>query len=358
MTKVLTSALVLVAMIVTSTMVISAADKNNSSIPLSPVRVALAVEQMMSPVAWLPGTVISRNDARLAAEVSGRITWVAEIGTNIKKGEPVVRMDDTLIRQESIEQDAVVEREKARLVFAQREMKRLKKLASKSNAAQSRLDEAEAESHVTQSNLRAAEARAKQMRDRLQRMVILAPFDSVVTERFLTNGEWADSGKTVVRVVDTQQLEVQARVPGSNLEFVAEGSEVELRSFNTFAKGIVRAIVPVGDDRSRLYEMRIDPGEVNWPAGTTVRVAVPVSNERLVTAVPRDALVLRRSGITLFRIRTDNTAERLMVITGIASGDLIEVKGDVKTGDRVVIRGGERLKQGEKVRIITSGQEE
>ncbi|MDH5594769.1 MAG: efflux RND transporter periplasmic adaptor subunit, partial [Gammaproteobacteria bacterium] len=90
MTKVLTSALVLVAMIVTSTMVISAADKNNSSIPLSPVRVALAVEQMMSPVAWLPGTVISRNDARLAAEVSGRITWVAEIGTNIKKGEPVV----------------------------------------------------------------------------------------------------------------------------------------------------------------------------------------------------------------------------------------------------------------------------
>jgi RND family efflux transporter MFP subunit len=261
-------------------------------------------------------------------------------------------MDDTLIKQESIEYDSAVEREKARLVFAQREMKRLKKLASKSNAAQSRLDEAEAEKRVTRSNLRAAEARAQQMRDRLQRMAIKAPFDAVVTERFLKNGEWADSGETVVRVVDTTQLEVQARVPGNSLGFIEEGSEVELRSVNTNVKGVVRAMVPVGDDRSRLYEMRIDIKEGNWPAGTTVRVAVPVSSARTVIAVPRDALVLRRSGTSLFRITSDNTAERLMITTGIASGDLIEVKGNVQSGDRVVIRGGERLKQGEKVRII------
>ncbi len=358
MGRIITFTLVLLAGLIISPVVVSAADKNETDYSSSPVRIARAVEHMMAPVAWLPGTVISRNDARLSAEVSGRIIWVAEVGTVIKQGEAVVRMDDTLIKQESIEHDAAVEREKARLVFAQREMKRLKKLASKSNAAQSRLDEAEAEKRVTRSNLRAAGARAQLTRDRLQRMVIVAPFDSVVTERFLKNGEWADSGKTVVRIVDTTQLEIQARVPGNSLGFIEEGIEVDLRSVNTSAKGLVRAIVPVGDDRSRLYEMRIDIKDVNWYAGATVRVAVPVSSARTVIAVPRDALVLRRSGTSLFRIRSDNTAERLMITTGIASGDLIEVKGDVKSGDRVVIRGGERLKQGEKVRIILSGPDQ
>lgn len=355
MRKVIVFTLMFLINMVASPIVVSAADKQKPARAASPVQTAQAIEHIMAPVSWIPGTVISRNDARLAAEVNGRIIWVAEVGAFVKQGEAVARLDDTLIKQESIEQNAAVEREKARLVFAKREMKRLKKLASESNAAQSRLDLAEADRSVTHSNVRAAEARAKLMQDRLARMVIVSPFDSVVTERYLQNGEWADSGTTVVRVVDTSQLEVQVRVPSTSLAFIKEGDEVELSSVNTTNKGIVRTIVPVGDDRSRLYEMRIDIKEANWPAGTTVRVAVPVSNARKVIAVLRDALVLRRSGASLFRIRPDNTAEHLSITIGIASGDYIEVKGDVKPGDHIVIRGGERLRAGQSVRILPAG---
>ena len=67
-------------------------------------------------------------------------------------------------------------------------------------------------------------------------------------------------------------------------------------------------------------------------------------------AVPRDALVLRRDGTTVFRILADDTAERVSVQTGIAAGDLIEVTG-IEPGDRVVTRGGERLRPGQKVVI-------
>jgi len=70
-----------------------------------------------------------------------------------------------------------------------------------------------------------------------------------------------------------------------------------------------------------------------------------------VTVIPRDSLVLRRSGVSVFRILDDNTAERVKVTTGMAEGDLIEVQGDIQPGDRVVIRGGERLRAGQEVEV-------
>jgi hypothetical protein len=86
-----------------------------------------------------------------------------------------------------------------------------------------------------------------------------------------------------------------------------------------------------------------------WSAGQGVRIAIPTAASRPATVIPRDALVLRRDGTTVFRILDDNTAERIAVETGMAEGDFIEVIGDIQPGDAVVIRGGERLRAGQEV---------
>ena len=62
-------------------------------------------------------------------------------------------------------------------------------------------------------------------------------------------------------------------------------------------------------------------------------------------------LVLRRDGTTVYRIDAEGLAQRVGVTTGIAVGELIEVDG-IASGDRVVIRGGERLRPGQNVTII------
>ncbi|MEM6576805.1 MAG: efflux RND transporter periplasmic adaptor subunit, partial [Pseudomonadota bacterium] len=58
------------------------------------VETALAVRQEVASTSWFPGTVVSRNDARIAAEVSGRATWVAEVGTALEAGGEIARVDD------------------------------------------------------------------------------------------------------------------------------------------------------------------------------------------------------------------------------------------------------------------------
>ena len=71
-------------------------------------------------------------------------------------------------------------------------------------------------------------------------------------------------------------------------------------------------------------------------------------------AVPRDALVLRREGASVFRVNDDMTAEKISVITGLGAGSLIEVIGEVDVGDRVVVRGAERLDTGVPVQISST----
>lgn len=321
--------------------------------PPAPVVVLEAKEQVLAPVTWFPGSVISRNDAKLAAEEHGRLIEVVEVGAQVGTGDAVARIDDSLLRQALTETKTEVTRELARLEYYEREVTRLEKLATGNNVAQNQLDEALSNRSVTRSELAAARARVALTQERLRRFVVRAPFDGVVTERLMQTGEWAETGKPVVRLVDSESVEVQVWVPVNSLEFVQVGSELALQSNPRNTAGSVRTIVPVGDDRSRLYELRLSIVGQGWPAGQTLRVAVPTATPRSVVAIHRDALVLRRSGTTVYRILPDNSAEAVVVDTGIAAGELIEVSG-IEPGDRVVTRGGERLRPGQMVQITNA----
>ncbi len=77
-----------------------------SQAPAAPVSIDQARLDTFSASVWVPGSVISRNDARIGAETDGRITWVAEVGEFIEAGSPVARVDDTDLRLELADNEA------------------------------------------------------------------------------------------------------------------------------------------------------------------------------------------------------------------------------------------------------------
>jgi CTP synthase (UTP-ammonia lyase) len=74
------------------------------------VKVATASVKDIAPVTLVPGTVVSRNDARLSAEVEGRLTMVADVGTEVAGGDPVATIEDTTLRLQAAELEAQVTR--------------------------------------------------------------------------------------------------------------------------------------------------------------------------------------------------------------------------------------------------------
>ena len=315
----------------------------------APVVVVEAESREMTPLIQVAGTVISRNDSRLAAQVEGQVIWVAEVGTQLGIGEEAARLDDVLIRDVLVEEQARLAREQANVKFNQAEAQRLTKLAKDNNAAISRLEQAQRDLAISRSELTAAKSRIAQTQEKQQRTIIKVPFAGVVTEQFIQAGEWADPGTAIVRLVDTASLEARAWIPVTALPYIKTGSRLGLTIAGQAASGTVRTVVPVGDDQSRLYELRLLLDGGSWSAGQSVRVAIPVAAARAAIVIPRDALVLRRDGTTVFRILYDNTAARIVVETGMAEGGYIEVIGEISPGDAVVIRGAERLRAGQEV---------
>jgi len=319
--------------------------------PPVPVQVVEAELTILAPTLDIPGTVVSRNDARLAAEVPGRLSWIAEIGARVAKGEAVAKIEDTFLRLQKQEFEGIVAREKSRRGFLEREVQRLRTLAEENIAAKNLLDQRESELSGADSDLDVATARLLQTEVQLSRTKIVAPFPGIVTERLQSPGEHTSSGVAVVRLIQPDDIEVVARAPLASLNYVIEGSELLVIGDRHRGNGTVRTLVPFGDGRSHLFEIRVTLPETPWRIAESVRLGVPSAEPIEVLAVPRDALVLRREGTTVFRILDDDTAERITVTTGLGTGGMIQITGGIKVGDRVVTRGAERLRAGQKVDI-------
>jgi len=318
----------------------------------SPVNVAEVKQLLMAPQTWVAGTVISRHEARLAAEVAGRLVLVKEVGTQVKEGDVVARIDPTFVKLKIEEFQARVEADRARLEFLKSEVRRNERLATQNNAAQTRLDELRADREVARSELQISQVRLKQAQEELHRHVIRSPFTGVVVERLMRRGERVAVNDNVARVIDSRALEVQAWAPLETLGFVRKGDSLTLKINDQEINAPVRALVAAGNARSRLLDLRISLDDGVWTAGQTVRVALPVATAKTVLAVPRDALVLRRDGAFVFRISAENKAQRIAVKPGVASGPLVAVSGELNAGDTIVVRGGERLRPGSTVKIL------
>ena len=177
------------------------------------VRVATASMQSLAPLTMVPATVVSRNDAKLAAEVTGRLLDVADVGTVAVKGDVVAQIEDTAIRLRRDELLAEVERAKARLRYLESEERRYVQLAESNLAAATKLEETRSDRDVSRGDLQVARSRLAQIEDQLDRTRIRAPFGGIVVERLMMPGERVETGRNVVRIVDQQHLEVIARAP-------------------------------------------------------------------------------------------------------------------------------------------------
>jgi RND family efflux transporter MFP subunit len=207
------------------------------------VKTAEAVVKDIAPVTRVAGTVVSRNDARLSAEVTGRLPSVADVGTEVKAGEPVARIEDTALRLRNAELAAQVTRAEARLRFLEGEEQRFSQLAADNLAAVTQLELTRSDRDVARGDLDIAKARLEQNRDQLIRTEILAPYSGIVVERLMTPGERVEEGGEVVRLVDQQHLEVIARAPLDYFSFIQPGQSVALSAGNVQSMGVVRRVI-------------------------------------------------------------------------------------------------------------------
>ena len=316
------------------------------------VEVATAHTTKLAPHTWIPGSVVSRDDARIAGIVAGRVMWIAEVGQRVAAGGALARLDDTLVKLKVADLQAQVERAQAQAKLAQTQLDRYQNLAATKIYSPSQLDDARAQLEVAQHDVARLTAQLGQAKYENEQSQIRAPFPGVVAERFTQRGEYLQVGAPVVRLVNTVDVEARATAALAFATSVKPGQKAMLRVASEQLTGKVRAVVPVGDERSRQFEIRVAFSPAQWPVGTAVEVSVPTGAERSAVVVPRDAIVVRQSHSYVMRVAGNGTVERHEIESGSAVEDLVEIRSGVQAGDRLVVRGAELLEPGQPITIV------
>ena len=144
--------------------------------PPAPVQVSYALEQEMAPQLLVPGTVASLNETLVASEVSGLLTWVAEVGDRVGKGEPLARIDDRSLRLRLKDDEASIKRLDAELAYMEQQTERIRRLTEQQIAPANDLEEAQALREAVEQQLVQAKVARERTLFELERCVVRAPF--------------------------------------------------------------------------------------------------------------------------------------------------------------------------------------
>jgi RND family efflux transporter MFP subunit len=325
------------------------ASAQDNAPPPVPVVVTEARSEKFGASLSATGTVVSRNDARISGEVGGTLAWIAEPGANVKRGETLARIDGERLSLALRDNEAALKRLEAQLSLLATQRTRLQTLGNV--VSQSQLDEALSREQMAEQDVEQARVARDRARLDLNRANVRAPFDGVVAERLQQSGEFVAGGTPLLRLVNDRDLEVVARAPLVTADAVGAGALAQLVDGEHKGSGKVRAVIPVGDERSRMVELRIALSDRSWRVGAPVRVEIAPQSLKAVVTVPRDAVILRQGSSYVMRVKADNTAERVAVNIGPGRANQVQIDGTLQAGDRVVVRGAERLEPGQAVKV-------
>ncbi len=330
------------------------------------------------------GYVVAQRKAAISSKASGRLEWlgVAE-GTRVKAGEVIARLDARDVAAQLDAALANVMVAKAALEQAEAEnrdaavsLKRTQDLVAKRFLAESALDQAKARADRAvagvasgKAALVAAGANSKNARVAVDYTQIRAPFDGIILSKSANVGDLvtpfssaADSKGSVVSMADMSTLEVEADVAESSLSKIQVGqsAEVTLDALpDARFRGSVSRMVPTVD-RAKATVMTkvrfdaIDPRVLPEMSAKVSFLSQPITAEQQkpLTAVSPEALA-QRDGRTVVLVVRDGKAVEVPVTPGSRIADLTAISGEVKTGEKAVLKPGPELKNGALVKLAT-----
>ncbi len=305
----------------------------------------------------ITGHIQARQEMTVMALQAGELILVREPGEYVLQGELLAAIDRKPLELRRDEQQARLERSQVSLRNTERRIQRFDALDDRDFVSTTELDDLYEQRDLLKADIRIARSQIAQLEDQITRTELRAPFDGVVLNRSHHPGEYVTPGTVLGNFAGNRNFELRVQMPLRWLGEISPGSTLEFATEHPPTTGVatVRSVIPAVGTESQTYELRADlthPREASWPVGQLVSVHVPTEKTADALMVPRDALVLRREGARVIRIRDDNTAEWVPVTLGRGFGEWIVVDGNLRAGHRIAVRGAERLSSGQSVEVL------
>ncbi len=316
------------------------------------------------------GRLVARRAGEVAAQVAGAIASMEiQVGDRLEQDQEIAVIDNEifvaqrdLARARLSEARARVATVRARLVLARQERERLAALKNTRSTSKAQFDDAvqaqaivAAQVHEAEAAVHVANVTLKLAEINLRRTRVQAPYAGVVIRRLKETGAYAKPGEALIRLLANTHMEVEADVPFERLVGLKPGTEVsvDLDDGKRYP-ATVRSVIPDENRQTRTRAVRFVPdfgdAKLTLAEGQSATVKIPVGAARNLLTVSKDAINRNAGRTSVFVIETGRAKLRPVQL-GPALGNRFEVLSGLREGDNVVVRGNERLRPNQPVRV-------
>jgi RND family efflux transporter MFP subunit len=308
------------------------------------------------------GAVQPARRADLRAEVAAVVLEVnKENGERVRKGDLIVRLDATAIRDALASAEEALRASKQGFEQSERVLSRQRTLNQQGMTSMQALEDAEVRRNAAQSELAAANARAVTARQQMTRTELRAPFDGVVTERKVSVGDTVQVGREIVKVIDPTSMRFEGQVSADRLGELKLGQAVSFR-VNGFGDQDFLATLSRIDAAANATTRQVEVVAAFKPGATLPQVAGLYSEGQIDTGAKK-ALTVAESSV----VREGDDAYVWQVLPGqirkkkvvLGARDprraQVVIAQGLNDGDQVLRAPGAQLVDGQKAQRVAPG---
>ena len=334
-----------------------AGDAKAVTLQIAPEDTILVQSNALASGPVITGSIQPERKADLRSEVAAVVLQVMkENGEAVKKGDVLVRLDETSIRDALNSADEATRAAQQSLQQAERMFQRQKTLLASGMVSTQSLEDAEIRRNNAQSDLAGAQSRSVAAHQQLSRTTVRAPFDGIVSERKVSNGDTAAIGKELIKVIDPASMRFEGLVSADKIGEVKVGQPVRFRINGYPGKdfaGRVKRVDPAANPVTRQVEVLVAFADSGLPqvAGLYAEGHVESDvNEALM--IPDSAMIQAGDHSYAWRVngKTLSKADVHIGVRDPRTGQW-EVRSGLAAGDRVLRVPLSSYKDGQRIEL-------
>ena len=328
------------------------------------VEVAAAGRRDLAPVFTFSANLEAVWSADISTKADGRIDKLfVEEGDRVTAGMVLARLDMNELAAQVMQAEGQVLQAQATLEQNELNFQRMNALYKQNAVSAHTLDSARTQRDLAMGGLQAARGNFLLLKARLDNANILSPLNGVVIRRHVQAGTFSKAGIAIFTVADTSTLLAKAVVGEAQITELALGKSVNVKvdalKGQEF-KGTITRLSPAASVPTRTFtaEVSIPNPDGQIKVGMFANAEVVGQQRQNVLAIPESALVMREDQKTVFVATEENRVVQRVLKLGDAAGGWVEVFSGLKEGEKIVIAGQHKLKDGASIRLGAPGGQE
>ncbi|MCK0189615.1 efflux RND transporter periplasmic adaptor subunit [Arenibacter sp. F20364] len=326
--------------------------------PAVAVEVSTVSEQNGSPFLSASGKIEAVNSANISTRMMGYVDKIyVQVGDKVNKGQQLISINNADLSAKLAQVNAGITEAAAAFNNAEKDYNRYTALFKENSASQKELDDITANYNMAKARLEAAKQMKNEVNAQFSYSNIRAPFNGVVTNKFIKVGDMANPGMPLVEVESPGNFQVLTMVPESEILQIKSGSEVGIliKTLDETFKGTVAEVSTSAKNTGGQYMVKVMLDESNSKllSGMYATVQFPTAKKANTNRVliPLEAIVQNGQLSGVYTVSESNTALLRWLRLGRTYGDSVEVLSGLSAEEQYIISAEAKLFNGARISI-------